>query len=187
MKATYALTAAALALTFGIAACVPSVTPPAPAPAPPPVAPAPTPTPPPPPPPVTEPVYENWLDAPQTPGDWEYSRLASGSQAVFGNGDPATSLIVSCVMPERRVTLTRPIDTGAQRVMRIRTETVTRDLTATSAPGGTPATVASLDARDPLLDAMAITKGRFAVGLEGARTLYVPAWVEVSRVIEDCR
>ena len=40
---------------------------------------------------------------------------------------------------------------------------------------------------DPLLDAMAITKGRFAVAAPGEPTLYLPAWAEVSRVIEDCR
>ena len=39
----------------------------------------------------------------------------------------------------------------------------------------------------PLLDAMAITRGRFAVEVEGEPGLYVPAWAEVTRVIEDCR
>lgn len=44
-----------------------------------------------------------------------------------------------------------------------------------------------VDADDPILDAMAITKGRFAIETPGLPTLYIPAWVEVSRVIEDCR
>ena len=46
---------------------------------------------------------------------------------------------------------------------------------------------ADLEPSDTLLDAMAITKGRFSVEVEGTDTLYLPAWVEVSRVIEDCR
>ncbi len=45
----------------------------------------------------------------------------------------------------------------------------------------------SLNPRDPLLDAMAITRGRFAVEVEGETPLYLPAWAEVTRVIEDCR
>ncbi|MDX1704632.1 MAG: hypothetical protein R3235_10110, partial [Altererythrobacter ishigakiensis] len=46
---------------------------------------------------------------------------------------------------------------------------------------------ANLPANDPLLDAMAITKGRFAIEVEGMEPLYIPAWAEVTRVIEDCR
>ena len=46
---------------------------------------------------------------------------------------------------------------------------------------------AGLPARDPLLDAMAFSKGRFAVEVAGLPTLYLPSWIEVSRVIEDCR
>ncbi|MGE5953581.1 MAG: hypothetical protein ACM308_08200 [Qipengyuania vulgaris] len=41
--------------------------------------------------------------------------------------------------------------------------------------------------KSPLLDAMALTKGRFAVETPGLPTLYLPAWAEVTRVIEDCR
>jgi len=53
---------------------------------------------------------------------------------------------------------------------------------------GPPAALAvSLAARDPLLDAMAFSRGRFAVETAGLPTLYVPSWTEVSRVIEDCR
>lgn len=40
---------------------------------------------------------------------------------------------------------------------------------------------------DPLLDAMALSKGRFAVEVQGLPPLYLPSWAEVSRVIEDCR
>ena len=46
---------------------------------------------------------------------------------------------------------------------------------------------ASVPARDPLLDAMAFSRGRFAVEVSGGPTLVVPAYPEVTRVIEDCR
>ncbi|MEL6878174.1 MAG: hypothetical protein AAGL68_08770 [Pseudomonadota bacterium] len=58
---------------------------------------------------------------------------------------------------------------------------------ATGRDSGQPLVAAELDANDPLLDAMAITKGRIAVETAGMPTLYLPAWAEVTRVIEDCR
>jgi hypothetical protein len=71
--------------------------------------------------------------------------------------------------------------------MEITTETTKRTLTSEPIGPNINMNAVELDPRDPLLDAMAITKGRIAVGVEGERTLYLPAWVEISRVIEDCR
>ena len=71
--------------------------------------------------------------------------------------------------------------------MRISAETTARDLVATPIASAHPLVGVVLDARDPLLDAMAITRGRFALESEGEPGLYVPAWAEVTRVIEDCR
>jgi hypothetical protein len=34
---------------------------------------------------------------------------------------------------------------------------------------------------------MALSKGRFAVQTLGLPALYIPAWPEITRVIEDCR
>ena len=45
---------------------------------------------------------------------------------------------------------------------------------------------ADFAARDPLLDQMAFSRGRFML-LAGGQAAIVPAWPEVSRVIEDCR
>ena len=41
--------------------------------------------------------------------------------------------------------------------------------------------------RDPMLDAMAFSRGRFVIEAEGLSPVYAPSWPEVSRVIEDCR
>ena len=71
--------------------------------------------------------------------------------------------------------------------MRIRTETLTRVLAARPEGDGLSYLVARVPARDPLLDAMALSKGRFAVDIAGGGTLYLPSWAEVTRVIEDCR
>jgi hypothetical protein len=40
--------------------------------------------------------------------------------------------------------------------------------------------------RDPLLDQMAYSRGRFMLAA-GGQELIVPAWPEVARVVEDCR
>ena len=46
---------------------------------------------------------------------------------------------------------------------------------------------AELPARDPALDAIAFSRGRFALETAGLATLYLPSWPEISRVVEDCR
>ena len=159
--------------------------PPAPAPAPAPVAtqaPAPRPV----------PVESDWIDRPQTPGDWSYTAEAGETLALFGPPG-ATRLVLACNPGTRQVSLVRPLSAARQGevAMRISTETVSRPLMAKSvagSPAQAPArAIATLDANDPLLDAMAITRGRFAVEVEGEQGLYVPAWAEVTRVIEDCR
>jgi hypothetical protein len=66
----------------------------------------------------------------------------------------------------------------------VRAETMDRGLAARTAPAGV---LAQIPSRDPLLDAMAFSKGRFAVEIVGLPTLYAPAYPEVTRVIEDCR
>jgi hypothetical protein len=44
-----------------------------------------------------------------------------------------------------------------------------------------------LQARDPLLDQIAFSRGRFTIEAPGAAMLVIPAWPEAARVIEDCR
>ncbi len=71
--------------------------------------------------------------------------------------------------------------------MRIRTETADAFSMRTPAGGGASLSFGEHPAGDPLLDAMALSKGRFAVETQGMPTLYLPSWAEVTRVIEDCR
>ena len=72
--------------------------------------------------------------------------------------------------------------------MRIRTETADRDLRAEPQAGSSASIVsANIPVTDPFLDAMAFSKGRFAVQVAGEPVLYIPAWPEITRVIEECR
>lgn len=198
MKATYLFMSAALTITMAVAACASSGEPlnPAPAataetsaastPAPQPSAnepqPAPEPTP-----VVNEPEYANYLDAPQTPGTWEFEDEPSEKLALFGINPRQPIFLIRC--GDGQIALARATDRSQSetRAMSVTTETKTRQLQASPVPQRPDLLAARLDPSDPLLDAMAITRGRFAVGVEGERTLYLPAWAEVTRVIEDCR
>ena len=75
----------------------------------------------------------------------------------------------------------------------ITTTSTARRLTAVPAGGAGAVRNAAIAfemafaARDPLLDAMAFSRGRFMLEMSGSQTLILPAWSEVGRVIEDCR
>lgn len=184
-------TPARIALALSLLAVTCCQTPePVPPPAPTPAPPAPVATQAPAPKPV--PVERNWIDRPQTPGDWSYVAEPGETLALFGSPG-AIKLVFACDLDTRKVSMVRPLSAMGQGdvAMRISAETTSRPLIAArvaGSPGQAPArAIATLDARDPLLDAMAITRGRFAVEVEGEPGLYVPAWAEVTRVIEDCR
>ena len=65
--------------------------------------------------------------------------------------------------------------------------TLTRAFTATPEAGPNPQLGLALVPRDAVLDAMGFSRGRFVIEVAGLPTLYLPAWPEVGRVIEDCR
>lgn len=138
-------------------------------------------------PPITiQPTYDNWLDAPQTAGDWSY-RDGATSVALFGEPGQGARFGMECNKGSGQIRLVRAGSAAGQVPVRVRTETADRMLTAAPAQGDMPTVTVTLDAGDRLLDAMALTKGRFAVEAQGLNTLYLPAWAEVTRVIEDCR
>jgi hypothetical protein len=105
------------------------------------------------------------------------------SVARFG-GD---LLVLSCNRDGAAVTLLRSGSAEGQVPMTIMTSHFTRTLSGSAIAGPPPVIGLTLQARDNLLDAMAFSRGRFAVEVAGLPTLYVPSWPEVSRVIEDCR
>ncbi|WP_141521501.1 hypothetical protein [Novosphingobium sp. PC22D] len=150
------------------------------------VIPAPAPTTPPPaaprPLPTTAPPVD-WQDAPITPGDWTWGMVSGQSVARFANG----LFAMRCNVSDRTVSLIRAGAPAEEVPMTVITEKSTRTLVARRQPSASPTIEARLGARDPLLDAMAFSRGRFAIASGGQPTLYVPSWPEVSRVIEDCR
>ena len=136
---------------------------------------------------MTQPVYDNWMDAPQTPGDWTYRPEQGGGVATFAEARSEPRFVIRCDRSQGVIHLDRTGNTSSGAPMLLRTETADRTLRAQAGTSSLPRVSAAVTARDPLLDAMAFSKGRFAVAVEGLPTLYLPAWPEVTRVIEDCR
>ena len=128
----------------------------------------------------------DWNDWPFTPGDWTYSRDSRGSVGQFGASGRTAMLSLRCDVQTRRITLSREASAPAQHVV-IRTSSMTKQLPA-QLTGGTPAYIAvDIMSNDPILDAMAFSRGRILVEAEGQQPVILPSWAEIARIIEDCR
>ena len=46
---------------------------------------------------------------------------------------------------------------------------------------------ADIATTDPILDAMAFSRGRVLVDMEGQQPVILPTWAEIARIVEDCR
>jgi len=135
---------------------------------------------------AVEEEFENYLDAPQTPGTWTYVNEPGETLGLYGQPGQAPSFIIRCGKESKRIALGRVTTQPGPLAMTVQTETTRQNLTANPVKQENILAV-DLDPNDPLLDAMAITKGRFAIVVENETALYLPAWTELSRVIEDCR
>lgn len=154
--------------------------------APPPPAPAPAPA------PATRPAPApvaplaptiGWRDAPITPGSWTWSVSGSQSVARFAGGE----LSLVCDRSANAVTLLRRGETQGSVPATILTTIRNSDLSAVPLDRLPPHVAITFAPNDPVLDAMAFSRGRFAVEVMGLPTIIAPSWPEVSRVIEDCR
>ena len=163
-----------------LSACAPRTPPPAPAPPPPPVAtataaPQPAPRP-----------LGDWRDVPLTPGTWRWSSAAGQSAATFGFSGQAPLVTLACVAPGT-VQLRHAGTVAGAAPVGVTASAGTFPLMSDAvAPGATGVTV-TLPARARVLDAIAFSRGRFVIEVAGLAPSYLPAWPEVSRVVEDCR
>ena len=165
---------------LALAGCVAA---PAPAPSPPPAPVAPPPSP-----PVAAPAPRDWRDVPQTPGDWRYAPLANGSEARFGAVGGEALVVLRCDRAASTVTLYRAGSAQGPVPASITTSSDMRPASAMPVAGASPQMVAlAFAAGDRMLDAIAFSRGRFVVDVNGLPVLTLPAWAEVGRVVEDCR
>ena len=123
---------------------------------------------------------DDWRDWPLTGGGWVYR---APGRAAFGRTGNAPDLVLAC--EGDRLTIARAVAAGAPvATMLVTTSDGTRSLVAAGRLGYA---VAALAPRDPLLDALAFSRGRIIVAVAGTPRLVLPAWAEIGRVVEDCR
>jgi hypothetical protein len=124
---------------------------------------------------IANPLPADWRERPITAGSWTWRSTPDASEAVFT--DPrGVQLVVRCARATRRVSFSR---TGAAMNVPIRIAT-------TSSQRVLPLGNMVL-ANDPLLDAIAFSRGRLWVDAAGTMPLVLRASAEPARSIEDCR
>jgi hypothetical protein len=146
----------------------------------------------------------NWLDYPATEGDWRWSGSGEQPRASFVGRDGVELLGLRCqrarglLVIERHgprlsppAAATDPVLAEAQTQLSITTTTrvalLAQPLVGPGEARGGEGLAVAVPAGDPLLDAMVFSRGRFMVEARGWMPLYLPAWPEVARVVEDCR
>lgn len=123
--------------------------------------------------------------SPVSPGSWTYRAVTGGSEATFVDATGTTRLVIGCGTVTRLVTISR-ISAAPAATLSFWTSSATRDLPARFDLNARRV-ITQVTARDPLLDAMAFSRGRFAVSMPGSPPLVVPAGTEVAHIVEDCR
>lgn len=170
-----------LATMVALASCVPPAQQTAPAP-------RPAPAPPPPALPAAQPGAD-WRDVPLTPGRWTWHGGA-GQVSISQYGLPGQPVLFAlrCDAGTRTILFSRAGSLAtATGALTLTTSFAAFSLGAANGGGDPPAIVAQATARDPHMDQLAFSRGRFLVDAAGQPRLVLPAWPEVARVIEDCR
>ncbi|MFL6742615.1 MAG: hypothetical protein ACJ8E3_01460 [Sphingomicrobium sp.] len=134
---------------------------------------------------LSQPVSPDLSAAVPIAGNWTYAAVSGGSEATFRNASALPQLTVRCTRATRRVAIAKPANAAAP-FLSVWTDTAVRNVPASFNPQ-TAHLTAELATYDPLLDALAFSRGRIGVTVTGVPALIVPAFPEIARVIEDCR
>jgi hypothetical protein len=118
-------------------------------------------------------------------GSWTYLTTAGGGNATFTDAMTRPQLVISCSRATRRVKVSKSASAPSPSLW-IWTSSQTRSIPA-SYDSSAARVTAELSAYDPLLDALASSRGRIGFSVSGLDALVVPPWAEVGRVVEDCR
>jgi len=119
-------------------------------------------------------------------GAWSYSAIVDGSEARFTGASGTVQLALRCARSVRRVTISKAAPSPSPALF-VWTTNASRTLAAPGFDAAAGRLNVQLSANDALLDAMAFSRGRIAVGAGTAPALVVPPWPELARVVEDCR
>ena len=118
-------------------------------------------------------------------GDWTYAQVSGGSEATFANKAKLPQVAIRCTRATRKVQILKAASAAAPSLW-VWTSSRQQILPATF-DAASARVVAELGAYDPLLDAIASSRGRVGLSTPGVAALVVPPWPEVGHVIEDCR
>jgi len=118
-------------------------------------------------------------------GNWFWAQTADGSEATFRDAYSRPQLIIHCTRVSRHVSIAKPASAAAPS-LGVWTSSQSRNLPATFSAASGRLSV-DLPAFDPLLDAIATSRGRVGVSVPRSAPLVVPPWAEIGRVVEDCR
>lgn len=118
-------------------------------------------------------------------GGWTYNATADGSEAQFTASTGYGQLWLHCTRATRRVSIAR-LATIAAPSVDVWTSSATRKVASSFSPSSGRLTI-EFENYDPLLDAIATSRGRIGFSIGSEPALVVPAWADVARVIEDCR
>ena len=126
--------------------------------------------------------YSYW---PVSPGSWAYRTVPGGSEASFVDGTGSARMMIACGKMTRLVTISR-ISTAPASSLSIWTSSAIRNLPSRfdQASGRV---IAQVGAADPLLDAIALSRGRIVVSMPGSPAFVLPVGAEIDHVVEDCR
>ena len=122
---------------------------------------------------------------PPLAGNWSFRAIAGGSESAFSDLSAGRRLVVRCNRSNRTVSIVRTGVPAAAPTLTIWTSSAARSVPARWE--ASQVLTADLTARDPLLDAIAFSRGRFATAAAGAPMATLPWSPEAARVIEDCR
>jgi hypothetical protein len=125
--------------------------------------------------PAAPPAPADWRTRPITAGTWSWRTTPEASEALFSDSR-GVQLVIRCARATRRVSFSR---TGALPTVPIRIATTSSERQL--APGHT------VLASDPLLDAIAFSRGRLWVEARGSMPLVLRSAAEPARAVEDCR
>lgn len=131
------------------------------------------------------PLQSNLEYAQPIVGNWTYEGTNDGSEATFGNSSGRPQLTIRCTRSTRRVAILKAASTASPSLW-IWTSSEQMSLPA-SYDSSTSLVSTDLGAYDPLLDAIASSRGRIGFSSSGLEALVVPPWADIARVIEDCR
>ena len=118
-------------------------------------------------------------------GVWGYQSTPGGSMARFVDTTGTARLVLQCTKATRRVSVSLT-STAPAASLSLWTSNASRNVPARFEANAMRVT-AELPAYDALLDAIAFSRGRFAVTMPGGVPLVAPAWPEAARTVEDCR